>query len=581
MSIRAKNTKRNKRVEACRALNTLAEELSVASQQVSLRNVQAAEVEKLVRLLERRTATDEQAARLRNAAKAYMDNGGRFESALVEPDLEAPAPVAQHRVLQRNFDLKSKAFMLTYNGRDIGVDSWPQFRKFVAGLQKKFGARAWSACLEKSLHSSGDVANRHHLHAYFLWNDGVGIHCTDLSEFVFHLIRPRVDVCTTKAGTQSPKSAATHGLWYVSVMKLGTVCSATNFHPGVNYKPQAAWLQQLFQDSKVTPEQYMQMSATDFPLGHANRKRDVEEVLAYRKNAVVKKLVAKEVQLLKATGRLLSCRDFEEVEQFLSFFQEGQGQWRRPMLLIVGATNLGKSMLAANVLERVASKLALPPQPSAATVASTSREQVFEQVLEDSVQQEPPFVEVTVEADEHLDFADFDAERHAGVLLDGVGDVLVLKGQRETLQGRPKVTKGGRSATMKFSYPFSLTRRAVVATMDLSANNLHLLSSDHWLGDRRNIIVLRLTQPAWTQSAADAPDTAAPTAHERMSGWSVKDVVSFLKGADLEGPASTFFANGVSGRDFIDLVEEQLTADLRLSTFAAKKVLAARSNFLS
>ena len=36
---------------------------------------------------------------------------------------------------------------------------------------------------------------------------------------------------------------------------------------------------------------------------------------------------------------------------------------------------------------------------------------------------------------------------------------------------------------MMYAYPFTLARRAVVATMDLSARNLHLLRTDHWLSE--------------------------------------------------------------------------------------------------
>ena len=96
-----------------------------------------------------------------------------------------------------------------------------------------------------------------------------------------------------------------------------------------------------------------------------------------------------------------------------------------------------------------------------------------------------------------MDFSKFDVEKHAGVLLDGVADVMVLKQARETLQGRPKVVKGAKSQTMRYAYPFSLCRRGVVATMDLSAKNLDLLSSDHWLSDRRNVIQLALVEQAY------------------------------------------------------------------------------------
>ena len=42
-------------------------------------------------------------------------------------------------------------------------------------------------------------------------------------------------------------------------------------------------------------------------------------------------------------------------------------------------------------------------------------------------------------------------ETHAGILLDGVGDVQLLVDLRETLQGRAKAERGGKSATMVYS----------------------------------------------------------------------------------------------------------------------------------
>ena len=50
---------------------------------------------------------------------------------------------------------------------------------------------------------------------------------------------------------------------------------------------------------------------------------------------------------------------------------------------------------------------------------------------------------------------------------------------------------------MIYAYPFTLCRRAVVATMDLSAANLEYFQEHHWLSDRRNVIVLRLSTEAW------------------------------------------------------------------------------------
>ena len=65
-----------------------------------------------------------------------------------------------------------------------------------------------------------------------------------------------------------------------------------------------------------------------------------------------------------------------------------------------------------------------------------------------------------------------------------------------------------------------------------------------------------------------------------MQTWSVKQLISFLKGADLEGPGVAFYNNGAAGADFLAMPMETLTNDLGLSAFAARKVLAARSAFL-
>ena len=46
--------------------------------------------------------------------------------------------------------------------------------------------------------------------------------------------------------------------------------------------------------------------------------------------------------------------------------------------------------------------------------------------------------------------------KHAGVLFDGVGDLLLLRENRESLQGRPKVTKGARSATNIYAYAYTM-----------------------------------------------------------------------------------------------------------------------------
>ena len=110
------------------------------------------------------------------------------------------------------------------------------------------------------------------------------------------------------------------------------------------------------------------------------------------------------------------------------------------------------------------------------------------------------------------DFSDLDIRYHSGVLLDGVGDAMILKKNREALQGRPKLSKGAQSATMMYAYQYTLCRRAVVATFDLSAENLGAFSSDHWLQNPLNVIQLWLKEKAFDETAAPVAGVAPAVA---------------------------------------------------------------------
>ena len=128
-----------------------------------------------------------------------------------------------------------------------------------------------------------------------------------------------------------------------------------------------------------------------------------------------------------------------------------------------------------------------------------------------SVLGSPGFLEITIEGSETLDFNSFDHRQHAGALLDGVGDAYLLHKNREILQGRTKACKGGQSATMVYSYPYTLARRAVVATFDLSASHLSAFYKDHWLANRQNVIVLWLEEEAFIKPVQTPRGSGVPT----------------------------------------------------------------------
>ena len=97
-----------------------------------------------------------------------------------------------------------------------------------------------------------------------------------------------------------------------------------------------------------------------------------------------------------------------------------------------------------------------------------------------------------------------------------------------------------------------------------------------------NVIALRLTEPAWVHNQVLVGQAPARSHAGIMSEWGVGDVARWLEDADMEGTAAIFKAEGVSGKDVLDFVSaESMTADLRLSPFAARKVSGYRAAFLA
>ena len=136
---------------------------------------------------------------------------------------------------------------------------------------------------------------------------------------------------------------------------------------------------------------------------------------------------------------------------------------------------------------------------------------------------------------------------------------------------------------MMYAYPYTLCRRGVVATFDLSASNLDMFEADHRLSNEKNCLVLRLTQPAYNAKPPTAHVSEQPLMNKRdtMRSWSVGDLASFFAKRDMEGPAQRLREQGVAGEDFVDFTSEQLQQDLRFSAFAAHKLLRIRDAYLA
>ena len=357
---------------------------------------------------------------------------------------------------------KFLAAQFTYNStvgdwaskdKEVLKGLFDRFSLFAQQLIPKFEVAGASATLEESL-ESGEHVHAHlyvHLKREFRSKRG-------LKEFEFEGIPPHCE--TNMAKGKAFPGAVNHGHFYVYVEKKGSLFSWSSYMPFKHYRVESWWLDNLLKHEKIDRDLYLSYCARA-TVGFKRRLEDVRAAQAYEKErAVIEHVKAEEAEVRKL---LKAVKDYAEVDAFIEYFKVSK--LRRPILAIVGGTNLGKSVLSGYVLKRIGKILGLPS-----------------------------FLEITVEMNEHLDFSDYDLREHAGILLDGVGDAFILKKNREALQGRAKLAKGAQSATMCHSYKYTLARRAVIATFDLSAANLDALRTDHWLSDSQNVIQLRLSE---------------------------------------------------------------------------------------
>ena len=463
---RDSNARQAARRAALRDLNAVAQEVGVAALPVK---TTGKPVQRLVKALQARVADGATADRARDAARRWQAAGGYLQGEVVPPaglessDLLEPTPIISHKILEAPFHLQSKAFMLTFNSRAFTPQTWIAFRAFVVATAGQLRASAWAACLEESLHSAAGAAPVYHTHAYFVWHNQEGVSMKGTDRLAFQGTRPRVDTCVVRNPVKFGV-AAMHGLWYVHVVKEGTLSSDASYMPWQHYVPEARWMVSLWAARKLSHDQFEAMSA-QFRTGHAARMQELAAVRRTERTMVVRSHVKGEQAALSSMPMGV-FKSYPEVEQFVNCFKNPAR--RRPILVVTGPTRTGKSELAAHILRSVGAVLGTPS-----------------------------YLEVTVQDDGNFDASEFDVNCHAGILLDGVGNAQMLADHRETLQGRAKVDVGGKSSTMMYAYHFTLCRRAVVATLDNAAANLNLFHTHHWLSCPDNVMLLQLTEPAW------------------------------------------------------------------------------------
>ena len=305
---------------------------------------------------------------------------------------------------------KFQAAQLTYNRTD---GEWASDDKavlralmlriltFIQAAMMQYGPKGISITIELSL----GTAAHHHVHVYF--HLAKPYHRRSLDLFQFEGIHPHVVVNSCSGKTYM--GGVNRGHFYVVVDKKGSVDFWTDYPPFEAYAVEGWWIDQYLKGGKLERDTYLDLAAR-IGVGFQRRLADVRAAEKYEKEKDINRHV--EEQAAALASQTFPMKHFEIVEQFLALF-DGIPRHRRPVLVIVGGTNLGKSLLAAMIMRKIGERIGIPG-----------------------------FDEITVEGCDFLDFSNYDHRRHCGVVLDGVGDAYLLYQNREILQGRPKVGRG-------------------------------------------------------------------------------------------------------------------------------------------
>jgi hypothetical protein len=420
---------------------------------------------------------DEEVEEVEKAWASYQDSWPDWvvesEASAAESDTQlAPDAEAQPKKTVWNF----QSAQLTYNCTTGDWSSKDQatlaalFERFKAFLVTCLAAlcpKGISVTMEQSTLLDSHV----HTHVYFHLAAPFRAEGKEALDFLaFENIHPHLQTNTARGNAYL--GAVNRGHFYVVIDKIGSLFAWTNYPPFSAYGPEAWWIDNWYKQGKLSSAVYLGVAAR-IGVGFQRRLNDIQAAEKFMRDAAVEAHVAAESAALKS--HMFAFKSYDVVDRFIASFQLCVQKHRRPMLAIIGGTNLGKSLLASHILERVANLLGTGS-----------------------------FLEVTVEGSPHLDLNGFDHRMHAGVLLDGVGDAFFLRSHREVLQGRPKIAKGAQSATNVYAYKYTLARRAVIATFDLSATNLEAFEEHYWLSDERNVMTLKLDSPAFIETPTAA-----------------------------------------------------------------------------
>ena len=342
------------RVNAAQRLRTLAAKHGVArvSDQASRQKV--GNMAKAI--IDLATVSNEERAEAESALAAFEATFAQAKPAAAEPS---------GALTDNQKEWKFQAVQLTYNSK---VGAWASrvshdlkvlFDRLVAfacELAVTLVALGVSVTLERSLSSDEHV----HAHIYLHLEDPFRKEGRNaLNVFRFDNIHPHLQTNTARGKAYLP--TVRFGHFYVMVNKRGSLHAWSNFPPFEAYGVEGWWLDNLLKQGKLDRKEYLKLAAR-VTVGFQRRHADVQAAERFEQDLATTEAAQAEAAALSSS--ICRRKSFDVVDTFVAAFGPGP-KHRRPILAIVGGTNLGKSLLAASVLRSIAWRA--PPNRAVST----------------------------------------------------------------------------------------------------------------------------------------------------------------------------------------------------------------------
>eukprot|EP00973_Karenia_brevis_P000792 110049-Karenia_brevis.AAC.1 len=352
----------------------------------------------------------------------------------------------------------SAAAMFTYQGF-AGATAWPKLLAFIQINLQKWRAKYWCATVETNKDGSP------HAHVMIQFTSRRDATTQD---FIFQGIRPNVsttDLCGEGLCRKKLQQSIDRGMFYVWANKVGTQCMADgtlcvsgNYAPcwtesTCTYQVLGKWPETLWKQRKISHDTWKDYlyKCRD---GVVSRKRNLDAVLEHERRESRQNVIADRVRRIRSNSNLF--KGFPEIPEATAWLQLFKHDaLRYPVLIVLGRSHTGKTEWAKSLFKC----------PLVLRIGSLDN---FPDAMRD-----------------------FDRERHDGVILDDLRDLLFLSEHQDKVQGKYDSevefasTAGGTCVYYKdlFAVPF-------VATINYSTKNLNALDNHDFLSLPANRVLV-------------------------------------------------------------------------------------------